>query len=679
MATDGCADHVSPAYRPESQALAWAAALVNGWGDAVPNTVDLPVALKGWQEPVEEVDSTCRIKLRVTFFFDGTGNNRDADEPLNKSSNVARLFRAHPPTREAGGIYRFYIPGVGTYFPEIGDRGGKLGLAMGKGGEARLDWAMRQLEKIINKHPPDNTLVELRLSAFGFSRGATEARAFANRVQARCEHVGGRWHWKWRKPLPVHFSFLGLFDTVASVGLVDTVSIPDALAVATGFGNLDLALAARRRGKNTRLWDGTPAGRLFSAVTRAAGQGTGLESLAFGDPGANPAASSLAHGHSAWGDSIAIPDVVEKCVHFVAMHEQRNSFPCDLVRVDDVYPANCEEYVYPGVHSDVGGGYAAGEQGRSADDAQKLSQLPLLHMHAVAIEHGVPLQGVHEITQPEYKMFFQMAPILHKRWNHYMQTAGSGGRPLGQMVLAHTRLWYQWRFHRIRAYLQAIEGTNSGDTLPEEDVIRAAEARFDEQRAKAQQRLDEAKAARDDARSRMAYAWGALDEANTFRRRGLPNDAAAKQAAYDAARDEVERYEQRHNRARAELDAVPGSGAAQAIRTYDLNLLRGVKMLQKLVDEKGDEHLRPHYRMVLGAYEAEFAGRGLTDPDIIAFFNDYVHDSLAGFAKDLTLPSDPRVFYVGANDIVRYAGSDMPDAPPNAETAQAGRPSAETA
>lgn len=660
MSNKGCSDYISPAHKPDGAGLACAVNLADDRGQAVLGTAALSAALMGWKEPVEETGSTCRITLRVAFFFDGTGNNRDADEPTLKNSNVARLFRAHPQTKESLGLYAFYVPGVGTYFPEIGDAGGgDTELAMGTGGDDRIKWALEQLDKVISKHPPGKTLVELRVSAFGFSRGAAEARAFANRFQARCERVGGQWHWKSRG-LPVHFYFLGLFDTVASVGLVHTASIIDSAYVAKGWMSLNNALNGRRMG--------------------ADGEAAGLASLAFGSPGANPAAYSVGNGHMSWGDEMAIPDVVEKCVHFVAMHEQRNSFPSDSVRVGNTYPANCEEYVYPGMHSDVGGGYQAGEQGRSLDDTQKLSQLPLLHMHAIAIKHGVPLNGINEIDIQKYQEYFQLSPVLQNRWNHYMQTAGRGGKPLGQMVLAHTRLWYQWRFHRIHAYLKAING-QPGDTLPNEDDVRKAEAGFDQQRKAAQAEVD---AAHNDpgwkaAKQQMDRAQQALQAAQFMRSRGLPNDVPAKQAAYQAAKANADVYEDRYNRARATLDAVPGGGAAQAIRAYDLNLIRDIQFLRDQVKQRGRKNLRPHYRMLLETYEAEFAGRGLTDPDIIAFFNDYVHDSLAGFAKDVTLPSDPRCYYDGGNDLVRYADNNVPGSSSGMEIAQSGSPSVNAA
>jgi hypothetical protein len=66
--------------------------------------------------------------------------------------------------------------------------------------------------------------------------------------------------------------------------------------------------------------------------------------------------------------------------------------------------------------------------------------------------------------------------------------------------------------------------------------------------------------------------------------------------------------------------------------------------------------LRPHYRALIEAYEEQFErGRGLRDEKIIAFFDTYVHDSLAGFDTDETRTSDPRVIYVGGDRKSRHA------------------------
>ncbi|WP_335582963.1 hypothetical protein [Cupriavidus malaysiensis] len=47
-----------------------------------------------------------------------------------------------------------------------------------------------------------------------------------------------------------------------------------------------------------------------------------------------------------------------------------------------VVGGNVEEWLFPGVHSDVGGGYAPGNQGRSrGGHAALLSQIPLVRTY----------------------------------------------------------------------------------------------------------------------------------------------------------------------------------------------------------------------------------------------------------------------------------------------------------
>ncbi|WP_257604403.1 DUF2235 domain-containing protein, partial [Pseudomonas sp. UMAB-08] len=90
-------------------------------------------------------------------------------------------------------------------------------------------------------------------------------------------------------------------------------------------------------------------------------------------------------------------------MHLVAAHEQRTCFPVDSIRrkndPDDpscpsTYRTNTVEYLYPGMHSDVGGGYPPGDQGKSLGGPQDvMSQLPLQHMYAEAYAVGAPLQA----------------------------------------------------------------------------------------------------------------------------------------------------------------------------------------------------------------------------------------------------------------------------------------------
>jgi hypothetical protein len=87
--------------------------------------------------------------LWLTFFFDGTGNNLEADQGTDEHSNVARLYRAHEEDDEEKGVFRVYIPGIGTRFAEIGDPGDEMtGNGFGARGEARLQWAMGESDPL---------------------------------------------------------------------------------------------------------------------------------------------------------------------------------------------------------------------------------------------------------------------------------------------------------------------------------------------------------------------------------------------------------------------------------------------------------------------------------------------------------------------------------------------------
>jgi Uncharacterized alpha/beta hydrolase domain (DUF2235) len=87
-----------------------------------PAVEDKVFAARSAGEPPPQ--GSCQQTLTLTYFFDGTGNNLDADKGTKEHSNVARLYRVHLDDDEAQGVYRFYIPGIGTYFKDIGDAGG---------------------------------------------------------------------------------------------------------------------------------------------------------------------------------------------------------------------------------------------------------------------------------------------------------------------------------------------------------------------------------------------------------------------------------------------------------------------------------------------------------------------------------------------------------------------------
>ncbi|MFY0581809.1 phospholipase effector Tle1 domain-containing protein [Cystobacter fuscus] len=142
--------------------------------------------------------------------------------------------------------------------------------------------------------------------------------------------------------------------------------------------------------------------------------------------------------------------MVEDCLHMVAAHELRNSFPVDSLLQGLESPSNCREMLYPGAHSDVGGGYRPGEGARSRTNGSLLSMIPLRVMREQAIQAGVPLgNGLNSQDFAEDAASKESFELLHQRFTGYMNAVGWGEQSLGAGVLAHMKRYYQWRFHRI--------------------------------------------------------------------------------------------------------------------------------------------------------------------------------------------------------------------------------------
>jgi hypothetical protein len=196
---------------------------------------------------------------------------------------------------------------------------------------------------------------------------------------------------------PVRLYFMGLFDTVASVGV--PMGMNNAGALMNGFGSTHLTMAHRSHNE--------------------------LGNLAFGRASSADPAPGQFTGHMEWASDLRIPEMVEDCLHMVAAHEIRNSFPLDSVAQGAVYPSNCREMVYPGAHSDVGGGYRAGEGARSRSTGALLSMIPLRVMRAQAIQAGVPLDdSLNPQDFAEDAASKESFDLLHQRFTRYMDIVG---------------------------------------------------------------------------------------------------------------------------------------------------------------------------------------------------------------------------------------------------------------
>jgi type VI secretion system (T6SS) phospholipase Tle1-like effector len=624
---------LSPALAPSPLSLIYAAHVGAGTDTTAPAPV--PAPMKDWPDPIL-METVCRFPVRIAFFFDGTGNNREADAPLFQHTNVARLFLAHRLSDQVTATFKYYIPGLGTYFKDVGDPGNTTpGLAFAAWGEKRLQWAMQQLELTLLKYPPKQ-IQEIRLSLFGFSRGAALARAFAQRIAARAKRDGSGWVWN-QPSVPVRIIFMGLFDTVASVGLPASSSMAASAVIA-----------------------GRPRWLAASLKGRALMQEVSVMDLAFGSPGADPTPGNP-DGHSAWASKQRIPALAERCLHLVAAHEQRNSFPLDSMREDAHYPSNCTEILYPGMHSDVGGGYLPGFQTRSPRRQEMLSNIPLLAMHKAAIEAQVPLQPIGHFTDSKLESDYEVAPELLDHFQHYLAKAGNGGKSLGQGILNHMQLYFAWRFQRIaRSRNNKVPGLD--DAQEADWAQRERDYAAQRTAAEREKEREEHAPARQAAIRALKEADARVQEKVRAMTERIGDSGESFPVLRQAVRDARVRLGDENDaflRANARLAAVAGDSLAN-LHVYDQQLMSDAQTLQDCATLYGESRpLRPHYAGLLKAYKDEFIHhQGLRDQIVIAFFDRYVHDSLASFAKDATLPSDPRCFYIGGDREAAYAQGD---------------------
>jgi hypothetical protein len=425
---------------------------------------------------------SCKTNLFFGFFFDGTKNNYIQAESGKNHSNVARLYDCYPGLSVPGVLpgstdwensstryphfFKVYVPGVASPFQQVGDSGegndATLGAAAGALGERRIIWALvqainnvhryflktplisagemdgllrtivlnkqtralmvgnplltdaihsqagnsiarqqfedilRRLHKAVSQHWPDvrtckpakvdpGIVKTIYVSVFGFSRGATQARAFVNWLQSLCKldaQLQGKAGHMSLGGFNVEFDFLGLFDTVASVGIANALGV--------------------------------------------------------------------FNGHGAWADtedSLRIPPGV-KCLHLVAAHELRRSFPVDAISVGGALPEGCQEVVVPGVHSDVGCGYCPREQGRGIDanGADMLARIPLLMMYKAARLNGVPLKL--ELALPAAQARFALKVEAIKAFNAYIAACKEKQGPIHLIMREQARKQIEWRLAR---------------------------------------------------------------------------------------------------------------------------------------------------------------------------------------------------------------------------------------
>jgi RHS repeat-associated protein len=238
----------------------------------------------------------------VLFAFDGTGNGNDLNDPAMNGSNYSNVWRFNEAYNDGD---RHYVSGVGTVHkddkygdivPDTYAKGTPLALAtpfdplyindMGGNysGPARIDRMMLYLRDEAEAYDKSQVM---DIDIVGFSRGAAEARDFANRLVANTKMIAGT-DMGWLSYTDengkngcqkVNLRFMGLFDTVLSTNYSDTsynLSIPKefgyvAQAVALNEYRSDSLLEFMKRNPlpHSMHWGGFPLESIGASSSQA--------------------------------------------------------------------------------------------------------------------------------------------------------------------------------------------------------------------------------------------------------------------------------------------------------------------------------------------------------------------------------------------------------------------------
>lgn len=244
-------------------------------------------AAKGMTGQTGNVAQTCpKTILEIGMFFDGTLNNRyntisksrTDDSYKNALSNPALLYAVYKngarynEPNSCGGVKRafrsVYVEGPGSTQGKADDADGtRYGQGPASGVEARVLAGFRQMVAHIHLLGGAAKLSKVILDVFGFSRGAAGARYFVNSVRdgkATYDPWGpGDYESVLPAGLKVEIRFVGVFDTVAAIGLPaddDNDPINVHLKTAQVTNRIYHLTAGDEYRKNFRLNRNTPGG-----------------------------------------------------------------------------------------------------------------------------------------------------------------------------------------------------------------------------------------------------------------------------------------------------------------------------------------------------------------------------------------------------------------------------------
>lgn len=401
-----------------------------------------PSFLVNEELPVARIQTLQQRTLAIGVFFDGTGQNAKNDEYKenhgDKSrTNIARLFDAYP--QEAGKTERIYISGVGTVDmenvdPAMIDEGkDESGLSQALGVEltnllsrqatwldskpalkavlsederkqlvktsALYKWQslIQQFQAIVvelTKSGHYQDITHIQFDVFGFSRGAALARHFVNAVL---------------KGIPDYDKPRSGDDELGiTPNLLGTES-SDAFNPNEGY-EVDSSKVVSVR--FVGLFD--TVGSFYLPGNQDNGQ---------------------------FRLSLK-PNCAQKVVQLTAHHEYRHNFPLTSLQVgNNPMPTNFYQEVFPGAHSDVGGGYPWEAQYDKED-------LPA--------RYGKPIQGTYNCEEVGSKK---------QSLQFFALNAQSGYEASSNVENQFKQQQQQWQQESLKEYQQYGLVTLEKDTL----------------------------------------------------------------------------------------------------------------------------------------------------------------------------------------------------------------------
>jgi hypothetical protein len=418
--------------------------------------------------PKYNLDSgKCEVNMHLGLFFDGTNNNMDNDKPGLGHSNVVRLFDAYV-NQPTDGYFSTYVNGVGTPFSEIGEEGNStFGNGFGIGCEGRVLYGLLAVFDSIHRR------------AYG------EALFSSTQIKALCRNgaiVSDEDEQKALKKLGVSEGLLMpklygkgpredflkrqaslLEKKMASHGKPD---VKECFIDVFGFSRGAAEARVFCQWLDQLLVGGELAGVIIRL--RFVGLMDTVASAGFWT-GVVGAITNSTDGHGGWAtpENLRIPGLVENCVHMVAMHELRKNFPLDELGVDGVLPPHCQQFAYPGSHSDVGGGYLPAELGISVgktkfeSDALKLAQIPLNHMLACAVAAGVPASKERAKDTTTGYDPFAIDPRVEQAFNDFLEESTMTARQMHDWSQPY--LNWRWQVCKSYEYLHHVQNANAED------------------------------------------------------------------------------------------------------------------------------------------------------------------------------------------------------------------------